>query len=188
MSSPSAGTARSSSIPARTRARSRACSTSISTARKAGPHRAEGGPQQTGGDQRQLSRRLGVRYTHYWSGWRAAAGGEISLGLGPVTKQAFQPFPHGHGLVVQELIERREVTRPAVDNIRLRRARNFNGDRSYFEWESAITSDHPRQAAILVVVLAEARPGGETGRRKGLKILFPATGVWVQVPPRAPTK
>src|SRR5579862_4133860 len=30
-------------------------------------------------------------------------------------------------------------------------------------------------------------PGGETGRRKGLKILFPATGVWVQFPPRAPT-
>ena len=29
-------------------------------------------------------------------------------------------------------------------------------------------------------------PGGEIGRRKGLKILFPATGVWVQVPPRAP--
>jgi hypothetical protein len=30
-------------------------------------------------------------------------------------------------------------------------------------------------------------PGGEIGRRKGLKILFPATGVWVQVPPRAPS-
>ena len=29
-------------------------------------------------------------------------------------------------------------------------------------------------------------PGGETGRRKGLKILFPATGVWVRFPPRAP--
>ncbi len=29
-------------------------------------------------------------------------------------------------------------------------------------------------------------PGGEIGRRKGLKIPFPATGVWVQVPPRAP--
>jgi hypothetical protein len=29
-------------------------------------------------------------------------------------------------------------------------------------------------------------PGGEIGRRKGLKILFPARGVWVQVPPRAP--
>ena len=28
-------------------------------------------------------------------------------------------------------------------------------------------------------------PGGEIGRRKGLKILFLATGVWVQVPPRA---
>ncbi len=30
-------------------------------------------------------------------------------------------------------------------------------------------------------------PGGETGRRKGLKILFPATGVRVQFPPRAPS-
>jgi hypothetical protein len=29
-------------------------------------------------------------------------------------------------------------------------------------------------------------PGGETGRRKGLKILFPATGVRVRFPPRAP--
>ena len=29
-------------------------------------------------------------------------------------------------------------------------------------------------------------PGGETGRRNGLKIRFPATGVRVQVPPRAP--
>lgn len=31
-----------------------------------------------------------------------------------------------------------------------------------------------------------SRPGGEIGRRKGLKILFPETGVRVQVPPRAP--
>ena len=30
------------------------------------------------------------------------------------------------------------------------------------------------------------RPGGEIGRRKGLKILWRATSVWVQVPPRAP--
>ncbi len=30
------------------------------------------------------------------------------------------------------------------------------------------------------------RPGGETGRRKGLKILFHESGVRVQVPPRAP--
>jgi hypothetical protein len=29
-------------------------------------------------------------------------------------------------------------------------------------------------------------PGGEIGRRRGLKILFPETGVRVQVPPRAP--
>ncbi len=29
-------------------------------------------------------------------------------------------------------------------------------------------------------------PGGEIGRRKGLKILFRASGVRVQVPPRAP--
>ncbi len=29
-------------------------------------------------------------------------------------------------------------------------------------------------------------PGGEIGRRKGLKILWRATSVWVQVPPRAP--
>src|SRR5271168_3085299 len=34
--------------------------------------------------------------------------------------------------------------------------------------------------------LGSTCPGGEIGRRKGLKILFPATGVWVQVPPRAP--
>ncbi len=31
-----------------------------------------------------------------------------------------------------------------------------------------------------------ASPGGEIGRRKGLKILFRASGVRVQVPPRAP--
>lgn len=30
-------------------------------------------------------------------------------------------------------------------------------------------------------------PGGEIGRRKGLKILFAARRVRVQVPPRAPT-
>ena len=35
--------------------------------------------------------------------------------------------------------------------------------------------------------LFSTSPGGETGRRKGLKILFPATGVRVQVPPRAPS-
>ena len=29
-------------------------------------------------------------------------------------------------------------------------------------------------------------PGGEIGRRKGLKILFSVRRVWVQVPPRAP--
>ena len=29
-------------------------------------------------------------------------------------------------------------------------------------------------------------PGGETGRRNGLKIRFPATGVRVRFPPRAP--
>jgi hypothetical protein len=29
-------------------------------------------------------------------------------------------------------------------------------------------------------------PGGEIGRRNGLKIRFPATGVRVQFPPRAP--
>ncbi len=34
--------------------------------------------------------------------------------------------------------------------------------------------------------LDSMRPGGETGRRKGLKILFPATGVRVRFPPRAP--
>jgi hypothetical protein len=27
-------------------------------------------------------------------------------------------------------------------------------------------------------------PGGGTGRHAGLKILFPATGVWVQLPSR----
>ncbi len=31
-------------------------------------------------------------------------------------------------------------------------------------------------------------PGGEIGRRKGLKILWWATTVWVQFPPRAPTE
>lgn len=31
-----------------------------------------------------------------------------------------------------------------------------------------------------------ARPGGEIGRRNGLKIRFSARGVRVQVPPRAP--
>src|ERR1700689_1263629 len=37
-----------------------------------------------------------------------------------------------------------------------------------------------------VTYLFSISPGGEIGRRKGLKILFPATGVWVQVPPWAP--
>src|SRR5215469_11483093 len=34
--------------------------------------------------------------------------------------------------------------------------------------------------------LESTSPGGEIGRRKGLKILWEATPVWVQVPPRAP--
>ena len=49
---------------------------------------------------------------------------------------------------------------------------------------------HLRQESIKTVPQPVAWksmcPGGEIGRRKGLKILFPATGVWVQFPPRAP--
>ena len=47
-------------------------------------------------------------------------------------------------------------------------------------------SDRSRREEGYTSVLDSMCPGGETGRRKGLKILFPATGVRVQVPPRAP--
>ena len=47
--------------------------------------------------------------------------------------------------------------------------------------------DGPTDAILKVQgVLISMCPGGEIGRRKGLKILFRASGVWVQVPPRAP--
>jgi hypothetical protein len=42
------------------------------------------------------------------------------------------------------------------------------------------------RAARLRRVSWDVSPGGEIGRRKGLKILFRASGVRVQVPPRAP--
>src|SRR5436305_7772442 len=41
--------------------------------------------------------------------------------------------------------------------------------------------------ALQWILIVSPGPGGETGRRKGLKILFSARRVWVQVPPRAPT-
>ena len=43
-----------------------------------------------------------------------------------------------------------------------------------------------RSSSIHYNETQESSPGGEIGRRKGLKILFLATGVWVQFPPRAP--
>ncbi len=43
-----------------------------------------------------------------------------------------------------------------------------------------------RQRGPNRLLQASASPGGEIGRRKGLKILFRASGVRVQVPPRAP--
>ena len=46
-------------------------------------------------------------------------------------------------------------------------------------------SDEDEGDQNAVSYLFSTCPGGETGRRKGLKILFPATEVWVRVPPRA---
>src|SRR5579875_2124078 len=43
-----------------------------------------------------------------------------------------------------------------------------------------------RPSAPASTMMNEKRPGGEIGRRKGLKILFAARRVRVQVPPRAP--
>jgi hypothetical protein len=54
--------------------------------------------------------------------------------------------------------------------------------------QAGIGSGHRAQSVGIGItpVYNQSSPGGETGRRKGLKIPFSVRRVWVQVPPRAP--
>jgi hypothetical protein len=76
---------------------------------------------------------------------------------------------------------RSPVTRGGrIDVWAIRGSESAKGGRKYWHTRTG------RKYGYSVTLFASMCPGGEIGRRNGLKIRFPATGVWVQFPPRAP--
>jgi hypothetical protein len=78
----------------------------------------------------------------------------------------------------------RRYVHPSPEAVELAFERSTVLNMQKVELESGI----PRKPESLELewVFFSKCPGGEIGRRNGLKIRFPATGVRVQFPPRAP--